>query len=122
MHLDVIGSDAMVTIDVTLLATPEAEDPNRGYRVEDMSTYLSRRFNLPATSPPPVNILSPVRDVVLETVPQVDEILTTLAETVDTTQPTTTVGMRTSVGQDVEVYLADLAEMVTRGCQVMVAV
>lgn len=32
MHLDIVGSDAVVTVDVALLATLMVEDPSRGNR------------------------------------------------------------------------------------------
>jgi hypothetical protein len=111
VQLEVIGSDAMVTVDAALLATPDSEEPDGAY----MRTYLSRRFNLPTDPVPSVPILSPVREEVIpETVPEE----TTPAETV--VQPVAE--PNTSAGQRVEAYLAEMAEMVTRGREVLVAV
>lgn len=46
IHLDVVGSDVVVTVDTALLATLVAEESSRVSRTQDLSTYLSKRFNL----------------------------------------------------------------------------
>lgn len=98
VHLDVVGSDAVVIVDAVLLATSMAEDPSRVNRAQNMSTYRSRRFNLSTVPSPAMNILSPAREVALEDDPQVDKILPSLVGIVAITQPTATVGLRTSAG------------------------
>lgn len=109
-----VGLDAVVTVDATLLAMPQ--EPSRVSKAQDLSTYLSRRFNLTRT-PPASSIFSlarevvtedilPVREVVIVDDPQVEEILPTQIETVGTVQPTPTVG--TSVVPDVETFLANM--------------
>ena len=42
VHLDVVGSDAVVTVDLALLASPE---PDRESRTQRLSTYLSTWFH-----------------------------------------------------------------------------
>ena len=44
VHLDVLGLDAMVRVDVALLATPE--ESNKESRAQRLSMYLSTRFNI----------------------------------------------------------------------------
>ena len=42
VHLDVVGSDVVVTVDTALLASPERD---RESRTQKLSTYLSTRFH-----------------------------------------------------------------------------
>ena len=73
VHLDVVGSDAIVTVDAALLATPQ--EPSRVSKAQDLSMYLSRRFNL-TPAPPASSVLSPVREVVTEDISRAREVVT----------------------------------------------
>ena len=62
VHLDVVGSDAVVTVDATLLASPERD---RESRTQRLSTFLSTRFHhtpVPRTA----SMQTPIRDNISE--------------------------------------------------------
>ena len=64
VHLDVVGSDAVVTVDATLLASPKRD---RESRIREVSTFLSTRFHR-ALTPRMAYVQTPTRD----DIPEVD--------------------------------------------------
>ena len=62
VHLDVIGSDAVVIVDAAFLASPEQD---RESRIREVSTFLSTRFHH-ALAPRVTRIETPPRDDILK--------------------------------------------------------
>lgn len=129
----------MVTIDIALLATSEGTSTTQDLSEQDLSAYLSRRFSIRPVAPTS-SLLLPMREVSEEMdplapkedshpscivepppPPLTDNTAQRMLEALETTMSTQeqpALVPSTTIGEDVEAYLAN---MVTRGRQVVIS-